>query len=188
MLIGFAGLAGAGKNEAANALPYETIAFADPLKNLVEKLDPFVSFHPASGMIRLSDLRKYESFELIKRYSPELRRLLQELGVNIRNLDPDFWVKALNAKIGEWENEDPAWSPRGIMDHYCVPDVRFQNEVDYVKRDGFVIWIERPGVEQGPHISENSVTAEDCDGYVLNDGTVEELHEKVRAELKALCE
>lgn len=177
MLIGFAGLAGAGKNEAANALPYKHIAFADPLKELVRQIDPYISFHPAGGPIRLSQLMDLgESFELVKRNSTELRRILQELGVSIRDISPNFWVDALDSA-----NTDNLSST-------FITDVRFQNEVDYVRSWwGKVIWIEKPGLEQGSHISENAITAEDCDGYVLNDGTIEELHEKVRAEIKALA-
>jgi hypothetical protein len=176
MLVGFAGLAGAGKNEAAKALNRPQLAFADPIKALVTQIDPFISFHPASGAIRLSQLLELgESFELVKRNSTELRRLLQEIGVGIRNHDPEFWVNALDNGV------------RGAGLDSVITDVRFLNEVEYVRSWwGKTIWIERPGTEQGSHISENSISAEDCEGYVLNDGTIEELHEKVRAEVKAL--
>jgi hypothetical protein len=180
MIIGFAGLAGAGKNEAARALPYPSIGFADSIKDIITSIDPVISFHPVSGMIHLSNLLKYESFELVKRNSRELRRLLQELGMAMRNINEEFWVDQVWAQVSRSQFEDNA----------CITDVRFLNEISFIKREfmfpGYTIWIERPGVEQGAHASENSITAEDCDGFVLNDGTIEQLHERVRAELLAL--
>jgi len=179
MIIGFAGLAGAGKNEAAKALPYVSVGFADPIKEIVTSIDPCISYHPVSGMIHLSSLLKYEPFELIKRNSKELRRLLQELGMAMRKLNEEHWVDHL------WLEMDS----KHIYD-FCITDVRFKNEISFIKREfvspGYVIWIERPGVEQGTHASETSIKAEDCDGFVLNDGTVQELHQRVRAELWAL--
>jgi len=179
MIIGFAGLAGAGKNEAAKALPFPSVGFADAIKEIVISIDPCISFHPASGMIHLSSLLKYEPFELIKRNSRELRRLLQELGMAMRNINEEHWIDHLWLEMDKKEIYD-----------FCVTDVRFKNEISFIKREfvspGYVIWVERPGVEQGTHASENSITADDCDGFVLNDGTIEDLHQKVRDEMFAL--
>jgi len=179
MIIGFAGLAGAGKNEAAKALPFPSVGFADAIKEIVISIDPCISFHQVSGMIHLSSLLKYEPFELIKRNSKELRRLLQELGMAMRNINEEHWINHLWLEMEE----------KGIYD-YCITDVRFKNEISFIKREfvspGYVIWVERPGVEQGTHASENSITADDCDGFVLNDGTIEDLHQKVRDEMFAL--
>jgi hypothetical protein len=180
MIIGFAGLAGAGKNEAAKALPYTQIGFADAIKEMAVAIDPIISFHSVSGMIHLSSLLKYDSFEGLKRYSPELRRILRELGMSMRQRNEEFWIDQVYEKI----------SKRQFDDDICITDVRFLNEISFIKREfmkpGFTIWIERPGVEQGAHASENSITALDCDGFVLNDGTIEQLHNKVRAEVEML--
>lgn len=180
MVIGFAGLAGAGKNEAAEALPYPQIGFADSIKEIVTSIDPIISFHPASGMIHLSELLKYETFELVKRYSPELRRLLQEMGMTMREINEEFWIDQVWAKISQHQ----------FNDDFCITDVRFLNEISFIKREfmspGFIIWIERPGVKQTAHASENSISAYDCDGFIRNEGTIEDLHEKVRAEVAIL--
>jgi len=180
MIVGFAGLAGAGKNEAARALPFHQIGFADDIKEIVISIDPIISFHPVSGLIHLSELLKYESFELVKRNSPELRKILQEMGTTMRERNDEFWVDQVWSKI----------SQRQLNDDFCITDVRFLNEISFIKREfmkpGFVIWIERPGVKQTSHASENSISALDCDGFVLNDGTVEKLHDKVQEEVAAL--
>ena len=122
----------------------------------------------------------FDPFELIKRYSPELRRLLQETGMAMRELNEEFWIDQVWEKI----------SQRQFDDGVCITDVRFLNEISFIKREfmkpGFVIWIERPGVEQGEHASENSISAHDCDGFIRNDGTVAELHDKVRKEVEML--
>lgn len=100
--------------------------------------------------------------------------------MTMRERNDEFWVDQVWSKI----------SQRQLNDDFCITDVRFLNEISFIKREfmkpGFVIWIERPGVKQTPHASENSISALDCDGFVLNDGTVEELHEKVRAEVEML--
>ena len=177
MILGFAGLAGAGKNEAARAFDYPQFGFADPIKEIVRNIDPCVSFHPSSGMIHLSDLLKYESFELVKRNSKELRRLLQEMGMAVRSINDELWIDLLALRTKN-------------MQSLCITDVRFENEIQFIRHEywtpGFVIWIDRPGLEQGDHASENSITAEDCDGYVLNNGSIELLHEAVRREAHAL--
>ena len=179
MIIGFAGLAGAGKNEAAKALPYTQIGFADAIKEMTIAIDPIISFHPVSGMIHLSSLLEYDSFEGLKRSSSELRRILQELGMSMRQRNEEFWIDQVWGRIVKEQLED-----------VCVTDVRFLNEITFIKREcmpiGFTIWIERPGVIQSSHASENSITALDCDGFVLNDGTIEQLHSKVQEEVEML--
>ena len=100
--------------------------------------------------------------------------------MTMREINEEFWIDQVWAKISQHQ----------FNDDFCITDVRFLNEISFIKREfmspGFIIWIERPGVEQTAHASENSISAYDCDGFIRNEGTIEDLHEKVRAEVAIL--
>jgi len=80
------------------------------------------------------------------------RRLLQELGMVVRNYDEDFWVDAtfreltkINRKTGQ--------------DRFVITDVRFKNEARRIKEAGGVmIRITRPDeITNDPHASETDL-------------------------------
>ncbi len=132
-IIGVTGLMGSGKDTFAETLRghmteakfnVRTAAFADHLKDVValaygwdrdllegdteasrawrEKDDPFWGITP--------------------------RRVLQEVGVKFRDMDPDFWVRAVEKRF----EDNPGM-------HYILTDVRFPNEFDMIRRLGGVI-------------------------------------------------
>ena len=172
MIVGFAGLAGSGKNEAARGLAYPSIAFADSLKEMILRLDP-VLYESDGKVVRLKEVVDQFGWDKSKREVPEVRRLLQELGMATRELSPDIFVDNLSSFIELWLAE-------GNKD-LCITDVRFPNELENVRWwGGKVIWIERPGVENLGGPTENSITAKDCDYIIINDGTVAQLHANVR--------
>ncbi|PFW43760.1 hypothetical protein [Priestia megaterium] len=76
--------------------------------------------------------------ELIKIYFPHLleggkkpRKLMQEVGQLFRKYDSDIWVKRLNRTYMNYKYQ-------GYTD-FIITDVRQQNEVDFLKSQGFVI-------------------------------------------------
>jgi energy-coupling factor transporter ATP-binding protein EcfA2 len=102
--------------------------------------------------------------------SPTVRKILQDVGIIFREkIDPDIWIKSL-FKITE--NED----------HVIIPDVRFINEADAIKkRGGLLIRINRPGKNGDGHISETSLdNYKDFDYIIENDGELDELFHKVK--------
>ena len=128
-IIGLMGAKRSGKDTVAdylvNAYGFVRVAFADPLKELALDLDPFIE--EPLGWARLSELVKPEGsvrdrFEPVKDY-PDVRRLLQRLGVAVRELDEDFWVDAAFETISQlWDSrEEP-------IPGFVIPDVRFPNE------------------------------------------------------------
>ena len=67
-------------------------------------------------------------------------------------------------------------------DRVVIDDVRFLNEVEMIRRlGGRVIRIDRPGPNENTHASENELNDFDgWDGVIVNDGTLEDLAERVR--------
>jgi hypothetical protein len=71
--------------------------------------------------------------------------------------------------MADWLNE----SHRALV---IIDDVRFHEEIDYIRaNNGIVIYIESDPKTADPHISENAITAADCDYQLFNVGTVADL-------------
>lgn len=161
-VIGFCGLAGSGKDEAANALPrlidtegrgWYRMAFADKIKYIAE-----VEF----GWNRKKDKAG--------------RALLQDIGMLGRKYNPDIWIGVIRESI-----------PRA---HHCaiqrlaITDVRFPNEAEFIQQElgGQIIRVIRPGQTMEKfhsHVSENEQWKIQADIIIVNDGTIEQLHAKV---------
>jgi hypothetical protein len=182
LLLGLSGVAGVGKDCAALGLkepPYrfQRLAFADPLKTMAIEINPIVSpdeYTDPIECIHLEDLVKVAGWDKAKR-DPEVRRLLQELGLAARkNLGEDVWV---NAALGGVHQDG----------RYVFTDVRYPNEAQAIHDfGGIVVRIERPGV--GPvngHQSENAMDARDFDAVIVNDGTRLDLWSKVQDLVRA---
>lgn len=150
--IGLIGLAGSGKDTAAEALVelgYWTNAFAAALKDLAFQF----------GWNGQKDERG--------------RALLQDLGMAARKYNPNFWIEQL-----PWQTK----CYRGKQWPQVYTDVRFQNEADFVRsKGGIIVRIVRPGIISGNHESELKQSEIAADIEIVNDGTIEDLHNKIRA-------
>lgn len=173
--IGIIGRARVGKDTAGAWLVdnrgYRRIGFADALKEAALKVNPLIEQLDMAFLgvdekpdVRLSDLVGPYGWEASKEV-PEVRRFLQELGVAIRAIDPEFWLRTALKKVTE---ANAAGVP-------CViTDVRYPNEADSLRRAGFhLLHIERPGVPQLNHESEGALTSADAEYALINDGTRE---------------
>ena len=175
-IIGISGRKRSGKDTFAEQLVKEhgftRIAFADPLKAVARELDPVVDVHQATPYvvqrIRLSDvLGPDDDWETAKEL-PEVRRLLQALGVAVReHIDSEVWVDAALVKAA------------AVPGPVVITDVRFPNEAERVRWDGGkVVRVNRPGLPQTDlHISETALDDLVADYVVGNGGTVADLHE-----------
>ena len=101
--------------------------------------------------------------------------LLQFWGTEFRRkkFDWDYWVKKVKDVIDNEPEND-----------YVIPDARFKNEAEFIKDCGGEIWkIIRPEynrLDRDPnHRSEVDLDDWIFDEIIVNDGTIEELHEKV---------
>lgn len=175
LIIGLCGYSRVGKDTAAKALVQERyfrrIAFADPLKQCLLALNPLVPSDPQDDSSQHLHLRDYckqvGSWTLAKEH-PEVRRLTQVMGTEVgRNiLDHDLWVRLAQSKI---------------VDNTIFTDVRFPNEARLVRqKGGYLIRIDRPGY--GPvneHLSDRAFEGWSFDEIFVNDGTIQELQEKL---------
>jgi hypothetical protein len=178
--IGIIGRARVGKDTAGAWLVdnrgYRRVAFADPLKEAALKLDPIMWTDYDDNPYRLSDelnsyrapvFRGRDPWELAKDGTPEVRRVLQELGASIRTIDPEFWLRAALKRVTE-ANE--AGVPA------VITDVRYPNEAESLRRAGFhLLYIHRPGVPHLDHESEGALTDEDADHLIINNGSLADL-------------
>lgn len=129
-------------------------------------------------------LKNYEGLELIK---PTPRFLLQFIGTNLlRNqLHTEIWVNALMSEYKLYKETKPFVNLTLKDEEYpnwLITDMRFPNEMDAVKkRGGITIRVNRNLEEsKDQHESETELDNAEFDYVINNDGTIEELIEKVR--------
>jgi hypothetical protein len=199
IVVGLSGYSGAGKDSVADILVrdygFTKMAFATPIKEKVEILDPILGYHKEFCCencdaeieeVRLSTLLAYGmTQEEIKRdfmYGPELRRVWQYVGTDLfRADDEDYWVKIAERELQQTTAERVVFT-----------DVRFENEADMIfdLRDGLYdegaglileatasVWrIVRP--DQHPtdvHVSEQMIGLLGEEVTIVNDGSLEDL-------------
>ena len=173
MLIGFAGAAGAGKDSAAKVLinaGAERKAFADPIRALLYALNPYTD----DCACRLVDLVHDEGWENAKRSTPEVRRMLQALGLEVRKTaNPSYWIDLTLTDL----------APQTV-----ITDVRFPNEAEAIRAlGGIIVQVVRKGIAPiSGHESETQLPDHLVDVVINNDGTIKALHMKVQAALKEM--
>lgn len=163
-LIGLIGKARVGKDTVALHLrtkhQHTTIAFADPMKQMLDQAFLGVDFYHGDREAPIDWLGK----------SP--RQLMQTLGTEWgRNcVHPELWVLLTERRIREVQRV----GRRSVV----VTDIRFHNEAAMILRNGGELWhIERAGVT-----TVNAHVSEDCDwsGYkrtvIDNNETLRDLY------------
>lgn len=166
-IIGFCGKKGSGKDTAALVFDEyyhhtKYFSFAKSLKDISKEV------------FQLTDEQLYIDKETIdERYGKTPRQILQELGSSMRkHLGEDVFVGSLELKMLE-----------SNADYRVITDVRYSNECALIKRNrGIVIKIVRPDlVSTDSHESENQDLK--VDETVINDGTIQDLRNKIIAVL-----
>jgi hypothetical protein len=153
---------------------YTRFAFADALREAALKLDPIVSVTGGSyapgGLpprtFRLSDWVRTFGWEQAKE-NDEVRRTLQRMGVGVRDLDPEFWVRVVMDAV------DNHLGP------VVITDVRFPNEFHAIaQRGGRTVRVVNPRVPvpDDDHVSETALDLYQPRHVVMNAGTIEDLH------------
>jgi len=177
MIIGLSGYARSGKDTVAGMLMglhgYERVAFADKIRELLYEMDPLVMHNYMD--FRLQDVIDSKGWEIAKTEFPEVRRLLQDLGVGARKLFGDtFWVDQVVGQFGH------SWW--GYDTNVVITDVRFTNEAQAIKGKGGQIWrINRPGTEAiNDHVSEHDLDGWDFDVVIENNSDMPALIKKIK--------
>lgn len=173
MIVGLSGYAQSGKDTAASFFEgYERRAFADPMRDVLYKLNPWVA----------SDMNIQEAIETLgwdkaKVQYPEIRRLLQVLGTEVGR---EMWGN------GFWIDQ----ATKGLVGYKDVvfTDVRFPNEYETIKMlGGVVIRIVRDGVDAvNAHPSESALDDHTFDFTIKNNGTKAGLKSEIEGLMKTL--
>jgi len=174
MLIGLSGYARSGKDTVAEYLVenygFTRMAFADPMKEALRRLNPLVTFGGMPG-VSLAWAVEKSGWEVVKDESPEVRGLLQRLGTEVGRdmFGENFWVEYAIKKTVDIQN-------------VVFSDVRFRNEADAIQQGWGQNWrINRPGsFAANDHVSETQM-----DGYgqfdtvITNEGSLEDLYAEI---------
>ena len=169
MIIGLSGYARSGKDEIAKILiedySFIRVGFADKIRQMLVATNPLVK----EGL-RLEDVVENYGWEQAKVIFPEVRTLLQNMGVGARNIFKDtFWIDHALEYIDSNHN-------------YVITDVRFINEAETIKSyaDSQIWRIRRIGVEAvNNHISEHDLDDYKFNQIIKNEGTLEDLRAKI---------
>lgn len=209
MIVGLAGFARSGKDEAAKALiaqGWERRSFADILRKFVYRMNPMVGISHYGQEVFLCDVIDRYTWDGYKEteWGAEIRRLLQRVGTECgrqlindsvwidATLGPDVIAVVPNCTTcGNPASPHPYRHPVKTMNKYVpeskivVPDVRFPNEFNEIQnRGGMVIRIVRPGnVAANDHVSEHALAdyGDYYDEVIINNGSINALHDKVRS-------
>jgi hypothetical protein len=172
-LIGLIGPAGAGKSTVAKAITYWVPGaiirpMAYPLKEMLRAL----------GLTdaQLNGAGKGTPCDLLHGQTP--RHAMQTLGTEWgrQMIHPDLWLRA-------WETHVSRQMPFGLT--IIADDVRFRNEACAIRQRNGVLWrVSGRAIDMPDHASENALEGLVADAEIVNDGTEQDLYERVHAKLK----
>ncbi|MDX8383318.1 MAG: hypothetical protein R8M45_04495 [Ghiorsea sp.] len=168
-IIGIAGKARSGKDTVAGwiqtNLNARLYSLADPIKKAGSEMFgiPLDNFYNPEFKEKKDDFWKI---------SP--RHIAQILGTEVGRdmFFRDMWLKRAEMEINKEKESN---------DHivFCIPDIRFENEANYIRNnDGFIIHVSRPSLGDTvvrKHVSENGVEFKPGDVDIYNDGSLEDL-------------
>jgi len=173
MIVGFCGLPRVGKDTAADHMVakhgFTKFHPADAVKDVALLIDPYVD-----GDRRLSSLVDEVGWTEAKTHK-EVRRLLQHIGTEAgRDFHGDgLWVDRTMADIDALPADAPA----------VVSGVRFQNELDALRRRGGVLVRVLRDValdaEAASHASESKAALLEAHYRLFNHHTIPDLHDRV---------
>lgn len=168
MIIGFTGKKKAGKDTASliliNKHNFISLAFADPLKKGAKEL-----FDLSDE--QLHDQTKKEIID--ERWNMSPRQILQWLGTDIlrNNISDEIFITNMKNKLKNNSHK-----------YIIITDVRFDNEAEMIKNlGGIIININRNNIDESKdnHITESGINSKYIDINIDNNGTIDELHNKV---------
>ena len=107
------------------------------------------------------------------------RQLLIDVGMAGRRYDPNVWLRAAERHRYIWQHK---------YNYMVIPDIRFENEADWVSQNGILIRVYREGVQQIDHVSEKELDDYLTRYVIQNNGTKEDLSKEVELTLQeAMC-
>jgi hypothetical protein len=177
IVIGIAGRRGHGKDTSAQALTgFENVKFAGPIKAMARAFFSYVGMDAATiDRVVDGDMKETPLACLGDKTSRYLQQVIgTEMG---RDLIWDrIWINAAKMRAAQFPK-------------VAITDLRFPNEGVAITEEmgGVTMRVRNPRITvvTGEHSSEDLVDTLPVQFDILNDGTIEDLHEKVRAVLVA---
>lgn len=173
----FTGYAGAGKTSCARAIcnalnrdnpgDAQNFSLAEPIRELCLHMFPDIGPEAFYGpqSVKEKPLEAYPGWSG--------RRILQHIGTEgFRAIDPNIWVKRTVRRITER-------SPH--LRVITVDDVRFPDEVRGLMElpRATLVRVHRAGHHRGTHASETHIDYFQADHEIYNDGSLEQLEDRV---------
>lgn len=182
-LIGLSGYARSGKDTVGDYLVkhhgFKKVSFAEPMRQALLALNPIVGLRLDTDA-RVQDVIAEYGWDGYKesRYGNEIRELMQRLGTEVgrKQFGEDFWVDKASKLIDTY-----LWQDMNVV----ITDMRFVNEAKAIEALGGQTWrIERDGVvAANAHVSETALDTYGFDQLIRNDGSLDDLYEKVEQTL-----
>lgn len=170
-IFGFSGLAGSGKTTAAVQLfelAFEDgnviciMSMADRIKSMAK-----IMFNIQDTDEELLSLDKSKLVS-VGNVSIPYRELLQKIGTEFGRdmISEDIWLENMRDRVERSAN---------ITDAVAIDDIRFENEAEFVRKNGVLIHVQRSNLAQMGHRSEAGVTIKGDDLVFSNDGDISRL-------------
>lgn len=172
LFIGITGKAKQGKSTAGQLIIHTLQSQGFDVNNFSISW-PFKSFWADCVGMSLAELELRKE-EIAHPYDITHRVALEQLGDWGRAVDKHFWLNALEASMKQRTREP---------DFVIVPDVRVQDEADWIRSRGVLLHITStvlPTIDSTHTVQSNPIPVLPGDLCIVNDGTVEELHSSVK--------
>lgn len=156
MIVGISGKAQSGKDTIGNILVtkygFTRVASADALKRIARNIFGWDAVKDDKG-----------------------RKFLQDLAMAVRGYNQDYWINLTLQDI----TRNTVLNGKNM--NFVVTDVRFLNEVEYLKKNGAsIIRVNRPGIQLLDHVSETELDNYTSFSFVVeNNGTINELENDI---------
>jgi hypothetical protein len=182
-LLALVGRKRTGKDTVAEYLidnhNYVKYSFADPIKKGVMEMFGFTESQMWGS--------EEDKETIDPRWGISPRRMLQLMGTELLQYDIHKHTKENEFNMGReiWVNRFRIWYKDQVSKNnelkVVVPDLRFPHEEKVIKELGGVVWrIDRPSLtNKDTHSSENEMDIIVPNKVIINDGSLEELYEKI---------
>lgn len=172
-LVGICGAAGAGKDTVADRIcqhhKFTKYSFAHPIKEACKQIFGWDERHLFGELKEVID----------PQYGVSPRQALQTLGTEWgrKLINEDIWTQAAEVKF--WNLKEGSISK--IISGLVIPDVRFENEAQMIRRNGgLLIHVQRDSAPKiRDHPSEDGVVFVKGDVHIDNSGDLESLFNHV---------
>ena len=195
MIIGINGKIGSGKDTVGSIIQELCLEYNGPewkIKKFAGKLKTTASLLTGIPVEKFED-QEFKKLDMNPEWGMTYREFLQKLGTEAmrEGLHTNVWVNALFADytpthylIGAFDTKLTDGDP--VYPNWIITDMRFPNEMEaVVARGGITIRVVRPDMNSlqamvPAHASETALDEHTMHYEIINDGTIEDLVEKVR--------